>query len=465
MNVTLNGINRNGMYLFDGIPNIVEFSSLGYSASGAQLTVTLFEVTPTEGLYLTINGETITSVVSQSEAGPRQFGTNCTAEGLANNISRALSSIPSLASSYDMTFNSRGEVIIRALGNGLSTAITYDSDIPLVEFTYIQPTETNSPSYVELNVSRNNPSVSANMNKSVVSDNVRFDISGILGSMTDEGTAVPVSVSTSVVDSEGNVTRMTTFNEYVVNGWHDKGHEDYIVSTPFIAQNLKGAPARDVYNNTVLYALQGSDVGISWCSNVSDTLSVSYAVYDSAFTTISSGTVSRAFSQQEIGEFIIPSSATTSPYAWYLSVTMPDDSVVRYNLIRSVMSSSCLRVYWRNSMGGISFFDFTGEMSEKTEISSEYMYDEGSSYGYYADEYRHDALLYSQEAVKTYTVQSHIIEEAGCPILDDLASSKLVWTERDGRKYMLLVTAVEKVKVSSNGTYRIKLTYNYSVNE
>ena len=465
MDVTLNGYNRSGLYLFDGIPNIVEFSSLGYSASGAQLTVGLFEVTPAEGLSLTINGETITSVLSQSEAGPRQFGTNCTAEGLANNICRALMSIPSLASSYSMTFNARGEVIIRALGSGLGTAITYSSDIPLVDFTYIAPTASNSPSYVEVNVSRNNPSVSANMSKSVVSDNVRFDISGVLGSMSEEGNAVPVSVTCRTVDAEGNVTRLPALYEHVVQGWHDKGHPDYVVSAPFIAQNLKGAPARDVYNNTILYAMKNSDIGISWCSDATDTLSVSYSVYDSAFNTLAYGTISRAFSQYEIGEFIIPASVTDEDFAWYLSVTLPDSSIVRYNLIHDDMSDKCFRICWRNSMGGVSFFDFTGEMSEKTDISSEYMYDEGSSYGYYSDEYRHDAALYSQEAVKTYTVQSHIIEEAGCPILDDLASSRLVWTEFEGRKYMLLVTGVEKVKVSSNGTYRIKATFKYSVNE
>lgn len=465
MNVTLNGYNRSGLYLFDGIPNIVEFSALGYGSSGAQLTVGLFEITPEEGLHLTINGETITSVLSQSEAGPRQFGTNCNGEGLANNICRALMSIPSLASSYNITFNSRGEVIIRALGNGLSTAITYDSDIPFVEFTYIEPTETNSPSYVELIVSRNNPSVSANMNKTVVSDNVRFDISGVLGSLSEEGKAVPVSIICRTVDADGNVTGLPTMYEYVVQGWHDKGHLDYVVSSPFIAQNLKGAPDRDVYNNTILYAMKNSDVAISWCSDSTDTLTASWSVYDSAFNTISSGTVSRSFTTQEIGEFVIPASATDEDYAWYLSVTLPDNSIVRYNLISDDMSDKCFRVNWRNSMGGVSFFDFTGEMSEKTDISSEYMYDEGSSYGYYSDEYRHDAALYSQQAVKTYTVQSHIIEESGCPILDDLASSRLVWTERDGRKYMLLVTAVEKVKVSSNGTYRIKITFKYSVNE
>ena len=465
MDVTLNGYKRSGMYLFDGIPNIVEFSSLGYSPSGAQLAIALTEVTPAEGYTLTINGESVTSVVSQSAAGPRQFGTTCTAEGLANNICRALSAIPSIASSYRLSFNSRGYVIINALGSGTSTAITYSSDIPDVEFEYTPPSASSYPSYAELTVSRNNPAVSASLSKTVVSDSVRFNISDVISSMTEYGEAVPVSVAASVVDEEGDVTRMMTFSEYAVSGWHDKAHPDYIVGAPFLAQNVKGAPDRDVYNSVVLYALQGSDVHVSWCPGASGSESVGWSVYDSAFNRLSYGTASKTFEVNEIGEFVIPGSVTDEEYAWYLSVTMPDDSVIRYNLIRSGMSSESLRLWWRNSMGGKSFFDFTGEMSEKTDISSEYMYDEGSSYGYYSDEYRHDAVLYSQQAVKTYTVQSHIIEEAGCPVLDDLASSRLVWTESEGRKKMVLVTAVEKVKVASNGTWRIKVSFRYSVNE
>ena len=465
MDVTLNGYKRSGMYLFDGIPNIVEFSSLGYAPSGAELSIELFEVTPAEGYSLTINGETVTSVVSQSMAGPRQFGTTCTAEGLANNIRRALSSIPSIVSSYEVLSNERGFVILKALGSGPSTAITYSSDIPHAEFDYTPPSASAVPVYAELTVTRSAPTVTARLSKSVASDSVRFNISDVLGSMTEYGKAVPVSVSASVVDAEGDVTRMMSFSELAVRGWHDKSHPDFMVSAPFIAQNLKGAPDRDVYNSVVLYAKQGSDVVLSWCPSVSGTATVSWTLYDSAFFTLSSGTVSSLFAENEIGEFTVPGLQTLNDYAWYLSVTMPDGSVVRYNLIRSGMSSDSLRLYWRNSMGGVSFFDFTGERSEKTDISSEYMYDEGSSYGYYSDEYRHDAVLYSQTAVKTYTVQSHIIEEAGCPIMDDLASSKLVWIERDGQKYMVLVTAAEKVKVASNGTYRIKVSFKYSVNE
>ena len=465
MDVSLNNISRDGLYLFDGIPSIVEFSSLGYTASGAQLAVRVTTVTPADGYTLTVNGETVTSVVSQSDAGPRQFGTNCSAEGLANNICRALSSIPSIVSSYSVSFNDRGYVILKALGSGSATAITYSSDIPDVEFEYTPPSPSSSAATADVTVSRSSPPSVAVLSKSVVSDIVRFNISDVLSGMSDEGKAVPVTVGCHVTDAEGDVTRLREFHELVVQGWHDRSHPDFLASGGFIAQNMKGAPDRDVYNNVVLYALQGSDVGVPWLPSTTGSTSASYAVYDSAFNSLTSGGLTETMTANEISQFTVPGSATLNASAWYLSVTLPDSSVVRYNLIRSGMSSGCVRLYWRNSMGGVSFFDFTGEMSEKTDISSEYMYDEGSSYGYYTDEYRHDELVYSQKAEKTYTVQSHIIEEAGCPIVDDLASSRKVWVERDGRKHLVLVTAVEKVKVASNGTWRLKVSFKYSVNE
>lgn len=465
MDITLNNVKQNGLYLFDGIPNIVEFTSLGTSGTGAQLVIDLFTVTPSDGYYLTINGETVTSVVSQMNASSRQFGTNCSAEGLASNIVEALSSIPSIVSSYELRFTSMGSVVLSAYGKGSSTAITYDSNIPNAEFTYTPAAASSGAMTANLVLNRNNPSVTARLSKTVASDTVRFNISEAIASMSDRGMAVPVSVRGYVTDAEGDVTTLYTFNEKVVQGWHTKGHEDYVTTHPFLAQNVKGAPDRDVYNSVVLYALQGSDVHVSWCPGVTGSQSATWQVLDSAFGISSSGSVSHTFAENEIGEFVVPGSATAGTGAWYLSVTLPDNSVIRYNLIRSGMSSGCTRLWWRNSMGGVSFFDFTGERSEKTDISSVYMYDEGSSYGYYTDEYRHDSTLYSQTATKTYTVQSSIIEEAGCPIVDDLASSRLVWVEDDGKKKMVLVTAVEKVKVASNGTYRLKVSYKYSVNE
>ena len=382
MDITLNGIKRSGLVIFDRVPNIVEFTGLGGTGSGAQLGIRLSAVTPADGYVLTINGETVTSVVSQSDASARQFGTDCSNVGLANNICRALRSIPSLVSSYSITFTNTGYVILDAYGKGSSTEITYSSDIPDVEFEYIAPTAAASVAEANLVVSRSNPSVTAYLRKVPVGDTCRFDLTPALASMADEWESVPVTVSSYVSDPDGDVTSLYTFNENLVMGHHTKGQPDF-TTNPFIAQNMKGgAPDRDVYNSVVLYALQGSDVFVPWCNGSAGTVTVSYAVYDSAFGTVSSGTASATFTAGGISGFTVPSSATTSSDAWYLSVTMPDDSVVRYNLIRSGMSSSCVRIWWRNSMGGKSFFDFTGERSEKIGVSSEFMYDEGSSYGY-----------------------------------------------------------------------------------
>ena len=462
MDVTFNNTGQNGIVVFDGVPNIVTVGGMSYQYSPAQLIIGINTFSAAAGYTLTINGETVTSVVSQEDAGPREFGTDTTAVGVCNNICKALRAIPSIVTSYDVQFNSRGSVIVRALGAGDAFAITYSCDIPLAELTYDAPSMSSDASVVNVAVSSNSPSASATLSKRVAGPSVSFDISPVLHGMTTWGGVTPFVIQTYVEDLSGDVTYLPQKVAKVVRGRHAKGCPDYQTGE-FIAQPLKGAPDRDVYNSVVLYALKGRDFPLSWYSLVEGQIDASIELLDSSFSVLRRGTVSFTQSDGGIGEFVVPAAFSNLDAAWYVSVVLPDDSVVRYNLIRDNLSGEATRLYWRNALGGISFFDFTGSHSSSIDLDSSYMYDEGSSYGYYTDEYRHDEILWQRSAKKTHTVESRVIDGAGVPILDDLAGSGFVWIEEDGVKYYVIVTKVEAVKVSSNGTYRLKVSYEYSI--
>lgn len=462
MDVTFNNTGQNGIVVFDGVPNIVTVGGMSYQYSPAQLTIRINTFTPASGYTLTINGETVTSVVSQEDAGPREFGTDATAVGVCNNICRALRSIPSIVTSYSVQFNSHADVIVRALGAGNAFAITYSSDIPLAELTYNAPSMSSDASVVNVVVSSNSPSASATLSKRVVGSDVSFDISPVLRGMTAWGGVTPFVIQTYVEDSSGDVTYLPQKVAKAVRGRHAKGSPDYQTGE-FIAQPLKGAPDRDVFNSVVLYALKGSGFPLSWYTPDTGEIEASIQLLDSSFTVLRRGTVSFTQSDGGIGEFVVPAAFSNLDAAWYVSVILPDDSVVRYNLIRDNLSGEATRLYWRNALGGVSFFDFTGSHSSSIELDGSYMYDEGSSYGYYTDEYRHDGILWDRNVKKTYTVESRVIDGAGVPVLDDLAGSGFVWIENGGVKYYVTVTKAEAVKVSSNGTYRLKVSYQYSI--
>ena len=462
MEVKFNNTHENGIVVFDGVPNIVTVDGMSYQYSPAQLTIRINTFSAAAGYVLTINGESVTSVVSQADAGPREFGTDATEVGICNNICKALRSIPSIVTSYDVYFTSQGYVIVRALGAGSAFAITYSSDIPLVELTYQAPSLSSDASVVNVVVSSNSPSASATLSKRVVGSDVSFDISPVLHGMTVWGGVTPFVIQTYVEDESGDVTYLPQMVAKAVRGRHAKGSPDY-QSGEFVAQPLKGAPDRDVFNSVVLYALKGRSFPLSWYTPDTGEIEASIELLDSSFSVLRRGTVSFTQSEGGIGEFVVPAAFSNVDAAWYVSVELPDDSIVRYNLIRDNLSGEVTRLYWRNALGGISFFDFTGSQSSSIELDSAYMYDEGSSYGYYTDEYRHDEILWDRNVKKTYTVESRVIDGAGVPVLDDLAGSGFVWIENGGVKYYVTVTKAEAVKVSSNGTYRLKVSYQYSI--
>ena len=465
MDITFNNTSQNGLIVFDRVPNILTVSSLGYGGTKASLVISLADATITAGDTLTVNGETVTAVSSQASASPRQFGVSGSLASIANNLCSALLSIPSIVSSYQVRFTVSGNVVLTALGYGEAFGITYSSDITDVDFTYTPPAQGSSARGVMVTVTSNNPQATAQLKKTVASDEVSFDLSPVLSSLSVWGRSNAVQIDTMVSDVEGEVTSLRPYYASVVRGGHVKGQPDYMTGG-FFAVPVNGAPDRDVLNGTALYALQGASVPVSWYTTVSGDLTARATVLDSGYSVVgSTSSVTVSASENEFVEFVVPAGFTSNPAAWYLSVTLPDNSVVRYNLIRGGLSDGCVRLYWRTSMGGVGFFDFTGERSDSIEMDTSLMYDEGSSYGYYTDEYRHDAVVSSVDARKTYTVTSHVMEGIGTPVIDDLASSPLVWVEHDGRKYTVIVTKAERLRVASNGTWRIRVSYYYSVNE
>lgn len=463
MDVRFNNQENNGLVLFDGVPNILTVSDLGYGGTKARLIINLNDAIPEVGNTITIKGETITAVNSQSSASSRQFGISGTTQAICNNISGALKSVTSIVSAYNVTFTATS-VIITAYGYGESFKIEYDSDIQGIEFEYDAPSQGSSAKSVNVAITVNNPTVTANLSKTIASDKVSFDLSPVLSSLSEYGIGKPVQINTTVSDVEGEITALRPFYQTVVKGGHIKGQPDYMHGD-FFAVPVQGAPDRDVHNNVALYAAQGSNIPVSYYTTSGGDLSARVQLLDSGYSVIDRLTLNLTAEANTFVEFVAPSNFTDNPSAWYVSVILPNDDVIRYNIIRNGFYREAVRLYWRTSMGGINFFDFTGERSDTTEISTEVVYDEGSAYGYYSDEYRYDSRVRLSKTKKTYTVNSHVMEGIGLSVMDDLASSPLVWIEENGRKNVIIISKAEKQRVAANDTWRIRVQYYYSVNE
>lgn len=464
MDMTLNGQRANGIVMLDSQPDILHISGLSYGGTVARLAIRMSGATPSAGDTVTINGETVTAVASQQSAGPRDFGVAGTYSATAYNLSRALSACTPIVSAYSVRCTAQ-YVILEALGQGEAYAITYESDISGIEFEYTAPSQTSSAKGVEVSITRNNPQRTAVLAKSVVSDVSDFDLSPVLSSMTEWGKVTPVTITSTVRDVEGEGTQIGTFNAYAVRGRHLSAVPLYMTGA-YVAQPIKASPTRDVYNNDALYADEGSSVEVSYWTPTAGTMTASAQLLDSAYAVIRTSQLTAESDGETISVFEVPSGFTSHDAAWYLSITMPGGEVIRYNLFRSGMSGGSVRIRWRNAMGGVSFFDFSSDLDVSTDIDTVLMTDYEGAYGYYStDGVLHSSTPSSVTATKTYTASSPVIEGIGLPVLDDLASSPLVWLEEDGRKRQIILTRAERVRVASNDTWRIRISYKYSINQ
>ena len=96
--------------------------------------------------------------------------------------------------------------------------------------------------------------------------------------------------------------------------------------------------------------------------------------------------------------------------AFYVDLTFSDTgNKVRYNVIKPLkMTEYCQRIYFRNSYGGISFFDFTGQKSETRDL--DLMTYEKNIFDYYNDPMNELEKIYDNTVKYSVTLKSHLFE-------------------------------------------------------
>jgi hypothetical protein len=146
--------------------------------------------------------------------------------------------------------------------------------------------------------------------------------------------------------------------------------------------------------------------------------------------------------------------------AFYVDVTI-GNTKIRFNVIKPIKATDyCQRIYWRNSYGGISFFDFTGQKSETREINVETY--QKNIFGYYTDEMNELEKAYDNSVKYTVTLKSHLFENDGKYVFNDLIQSANVWTEINGHQYAIIIESVSVDEVNNNNIYEATVKYRYS---
>ena len=120
------------------------------------------------------------------------------------------------------------------------------------------------------------------------------------------------------------------------------------------------------------------------------------------------------------------------------------------------------RVFFRNSYGGVSFFDFTSTKSETRDVETT-TYNK-NVYDYYTQSVIEKEIPYDNSVKYSVTIKSHLIEKNGIYIFNDLLQSPEIWTEINGKTYRIILDNVSVDEQNSNDVYVATIKYKYSAN-
>ena len=448
MNITFNNQNQNGIYIFDGQPNIITFEDGTYTGTPSRLTITCPDglTAGEDGIVIEVNGEQITSVPVQSDAGPREFAISDVGMTTANNICRALRNVSSLLVNFSVYFGADryGQGLVTVLARQLTAEVSGSCTNEYITVVSVPSGVQSSARVASVNVSKDSAYV-ATLEKTICSQNTNFDVSPIISSLTEYGSLAPVTFTTWTSDAEGNVSTGRTYNMTAIKGYHTDGQPLYLTGATMLQNNPQ-----------TLYISPNERLVFSYLNNTSSEVQCIVSVRDSAFNIIDRDNFD--FSGEGIIDCSFDISTLMTDETFYVDVDFGGGQSVRYNVIRpSRLSEGNVRMQWRNGMGGISFFDFTGAKTEKNNLEYDTYRDEGSSYNFYNSGMRYDRIKRNASNDIEFTIQTHLVKEDSLGIFRDLARSERVWIGED----MVLVSAIE-YNEQSNGVYIVRVTYKKS---
>lgn len=504
MKITLNGLeNPENIITFTNCPTILTVSDTwtGTRAlttinlkTGSVLSSTTAGTYDSENIPITINGYGISSTQDISKAiGTKYYMpktiTSSNIKIVANSIANALRNVGALSAKYKIYQVMNGtsvssSVRIEAIQQGImTTTISVD---PALRNVITTTTTNGSISSIFNGSTRNkicidiynvdipikigggtttNISYLTTLEKNVYNSDISFDLSPIFNSYVNEGSISQFQVVIySIVDSSMNV--LGRFNSiYAVPGYAVNQGNSFIsrFTGCVLAQNVRRGTTRAKLNNSLLYVYYPSLTFSLYADTSTTTLNCTVAYIDNAENLIQR--VSQViFCSSSLNTFEVALSEELLKQASYVDMEVPNLGTLRYNVIKPLHATDeQQRIYWNNSYGGTSFFDFTGTRTEerKTDIET---YDK-SLFDYYKSNRAELKKIYSKDVEITVTLTTHNITRDGTWQLFDLQNSFNAWTTVNGKEYGIHITDIKVDETDVAGIYTAEIEYTYSLGD
>lgn len=464
MVLTYNGqASPQGMITLTNVPNILTIQSSSVTGNNSVLKITINDLTkidPNNTYYITINGLTITSgnvgnnfYISNSNTGANQIA-------VAHSIAKSLRSVG--LTNYEIYQEiSQGiltnVVIVEAREVGELYEITFDSNLgaAILYDNYVGTTSDEfAGGRINIDVYSGSDYITT-LEKSYYKEKTDFNVSDVLKSISRYDFLVPYTLF--IYSQIGNqVTNLGRVSATSAIGYMVNQGEKFLNTYPMFAQNVSRGTSSP--SKMVLYTYLSTIPVTIYSDDVVETVNITY--YDSSLQQIGTG-FSNVNIYNGIGQSDIALNSNLFNSAYYVDLSLENGQIIRYNVIKPVDANSrCQRVYYHNSYGGVSFFDFTGQITENHKVDND-TYTK-NMYDYYRETTLEQIKIYDKETTINVTMKSHLMERSAVWQFNDLLGSYDVWANINGVDYKIIVTDC-KVDETETGVWEATVTYTYSL--
>lgn len=502
MNITLNGLsNPSNIITFSNTPTILTVEDT-YGGSFAIMEIHFNDfsgISMGTAYHFTLNGHKIISTNKIEKAqGNRFYVTYAPSTAtdtlifIANKFAEALRNIGELAVNYDIYVPlAEGQmtprVIIKAKNYGPQYNFTVDTNLPtpnVISYSYtngnvssqLMNGASNKVKIDVFNVGEYGNRINSDttifggaytttLEKEITDGSVSFDIGSLLSSFTESGKCYQYNLYVySIVDAKYSMlkyfTRLFNVNGYLVN----QGGSFIPQFTGLkLAQNVSRGAEKSQLNNTLLYVYE-DNISISLFADASvSTIKANIRYLDSIQNEVYTET-STLFASQNLNHFTIPLLNEYKEKSRYIDVEIPSLGTLRYEVIKPINATNeCQRIYWYNSYGGVSFFDFTGDRTEERKVKTDFY--QKSMYDYYKSDKLELNKVYDKNVEITVTLNTHNIKKDGQWSLFDLQNSQYAWTVVNDVTYVINVDDVKIEESTVTGIYTASVDYTYSLGD
>lgn len=471
MNITLNNLEgENNLICFTDIPNILKVSDTTggtYTSLGLTLFDNLYSATTADTQWtITFMGESISNVLNYDSAVNKSFYVASDNASTAASIARALRNCPKIQTAFRIyQYGDYVSLEAREIG-GIGTGDEQlGSNIPS---QYLSIGGQDGSAYSQLYGSKIDVDIFqgidyiTTLEKNFYNGEAAFDLSPVLTTFAEYGNAVPFTMTVSAIKNGQYSLLGEIDTNYVSIGYMCNQGSKYLFNEFQVAQNNSRGESREFENNTILYIYK-PEIPISIYRGNAGGMLITIDYLNSAGTVLTSTTSTwhNTSSSNVMVDLKYYLDETWFNQAFYVDLTL-GNTKLRYNVIKPLKATEhCQRICWRNSYGGISFVDMTGQKTETRNVETSTY--QKNIFDYYTDDMNELEIIYNNVVKYSVTLKSHLFENDGKYIFNDLLQSSKVWTEINGQKYAIIIDSVSVDEVENNNDiYEATVKYRYS---